>query len=121
MNDLAFPMPKPTAQVEAYVEVLGVDLAIDFILMFGGADLYLPNDPKGGSEAEKLLGYDKLKALAARPNMQRRVPLAKRWLAKMLHWKGYTNAHIARTLRVSTTSVQRFLKDEYGADRNAGN
>jgi hypothetical protein len=121
MNQVAFPMPKPTAQVEAYVEVLGVDLAIDFLLKFGGAELYLPNDPKGGSEAERFLGYDMLKALGARSNMQRRIPLAKRWLAKVLHWKGYTKANIARTLRTTTGSVSRYLKDEYDGSRDVGN
>ena len=55
MNEVARPMPRPTAQVARYVEVLGVDLAMQFILQFGGAELYLPKEPRGKSEAEKLL------------------------------------------------------------------
>lgn len=118
MNEIARPMPRPTAQVAPYVEVLGADLTIEFLLKFGGADLYLPSDPKGNSEVEKLLGYDKLKALAARPSLQSRIPLAKRWLAKMLHWKGYSAANIARTLRTTTGSVRRYLNDEYAPSRD---
>lgn len=114
MNEIARPMPRPTAQVAPYVEVLGADLAVEFLLKFGGAQLYLPNDPKGKSEVEKLLGYDKLKELAARPSLQKRIPLAKRWLTEMLDWKGYSKAAIARTLRVSDNSVYRYLAGQYG-------
>ena len=109
LNQIARPMPRPTAQVAAYVEVLGADLAVQFILQFGGAQLYLADDPKGQSDVEKLLGYDKVKELAARPSLQRRIPLAKRWLAEMLDWKGYSKAAIARTLRVSDSTVSRYL------------
>lgn len=106
-------MPRPTAQVAAYVEVLGVDLAMDFILQFGGAPLYLSADPKRESEVKNLLGYDKLKALAARPNLQSRIPLAKRWLAQMLDWKGHSNASICRILRVSDNTVRNYLAGKY--------
>jgi|GEM_PF-2674164 len=37
MTALARPMPKPTAQVATYVDVLGAGLAMEFILQFGGA------------------------------------------------------------------------------------
>ena len=109
---VARPMPRPTAQVEHYVNILGVDLTMQFLLQFGGAQLYLSTDPKGTSAVEALLGYERTKALAACdiPAMQRRVPLAKGWLAQMLHWQGHSTAHIARTLRITDTSVRRFLK-----------
>ena len=118
MNEVARPMPRPTAQVARYVEVLGVDLAMQFILQFGGGELYLPKEPRGKSEAEKLLGYDKLKALAARQGLESRtVPLAKRWLAEMLHWQGYSNAAIARTLRVSQVTVRTYLAPKHAPAR----
>lgn len=103
------PMPRPTAQVAPYVEILGSDLATEFLLRFGGAALYLANDPKGKSEVEQLLGYHKLKALAAHPSLQRRIPLAKPWLAAMLHWQGHSKADIARKLRVADVTVSRYL------------
>ena len=112
MNEVARPMPKPTAQVAPYFEVLGADLTVQFLLQFGGAELYLSRDPKGRSAVESLLGPDKLQALAKSTNrsLQRRVPLAKRWLTQMLHWQGHSAAHIARTLRVTDVSVRGWLK-----------
>ena len=112
MTQIARPMPKPTAQLAHYVEVLGADLAVEFLLQFGGAELYLPDDPKGQGALEKFVGTEKAKALAIHPSRaaQRRVPIANRWLAAMLQWKGYSTAHIARTLRVSDTTVRKWLK-----------
>lgn len=110
MNELARPMPRPTAQVADYVDVLGADLAVQFLLRFGGAEMYIPADPKGKSALQDLLGYDKLKELAGRPRLQRRVPLAKQWLAAMLDWQGHSKADIARTLRVSDVAVRRWLR-----------
>ena len=61
----AVAYPKPTAQVEPYVEVFGFDLAIAFLLQFGGAELYVAKDPKGRSQLEALVGPDRAKALGA--------------------------------------------------------
>lgn len=123
MSDLSpnlptVPMPRPTAQVQPYFEILGLELTVTFLLTFGGADLYLPTDPKGGSEVESLIGPDKLKTLAARSRapksgMQSRVPLAKRWLSEVLHWQGHSNAAIARKLRITTNTVGKYLAKEY--------
>lgn len=112
MNEVARPMPKPTAQVAPYFEVLGAELTVQFLLQFGGAELYLPKNPRGQSDAEPLIGAEKLAALANSKNrsLQRRVPLAKRWIASVLHWQGHSTAHIARTLRVSDVSVKKWLK-----------
>jgi hypothetical protein len=106
-------MPKPTAQVEPFFEVLGPELTVDFLLQFGGAELHFSTDPKGRSAVEKLIGPEKAKALAETRNrtMQKRVPLAKRWLARMLHWQGRSAADIARTLRATDVSVRGWLKD----------
>jgi hypothetical protein len=109
MNEVARPMPKPTAQVAPYFEVLGADLTVQFLLQFGGAELYLSRDPKGRSAVERLLGPDKLQALAK--SNHRRIPLAKRWLAQMLHWQGHSASSIARTLRVTDVSVRLSLKE----------
>lgn len=112
MNEVARPMPKPTAQVAPYFEVLGADLTVQFLLQFGGAYLYLHKHSDGRSEAEPLLSAEHIAALANSTNrsLQRRVPLAKPWLATMLHWQGHTTAQIARTLRASDVSVKKWLK-----------
>ena len=112
MNEVARQMPTPTAQVAPYFEVLGADLTVQFLLQFGGACLYLPVDPKGKSAVEKLIGADNLRALGNSKSraLQYRFPLAKRWLAQMLHWQGHSASHIARTLRVTDVSVSLSLK-----------
>ena len=112
-TEVARAMPRPTAQVPPYVEVLGTELAVTFLMTYGGAELSLAADPKGHSSHEALLGYDKAKALAAHPRLptRHRVPLAKRWLAAMLHWQGNSTAAIARQLRVSDVSARRWLKE----------
>ena len=108
---IARPMPRPTAQVAPDVEVLGAELAVAFLMAFGGAELYLGNQTKGQASHAALLTHDQAKALAANPRLQRRVPLAKRWLAAMLHWQGNSTAAIARQLRVSDVSARRWLKE----------
>ena len=115
MSEITRPMPRPTAQVEPYFEVLGADLTVKFLLQFGGATLYLANNPKGKSAVESLIGSEKVQALANSKNrsMQKRVPLAKRWLAQMLHWQGYLQADIARTLRTTDVSVRAMLKEDH--------
>tara|TARA_R110002073_G_scaffold307957_1_gene477822 strand:- start:154 stop:528 length:375 start_codon:yes stop_codon:yes gene_type:complete len=106
-------MPKPSAQVAVYVDVLGAELAVTFLLTFGGAELYLAQNPKGRSQVEAVVGFDKASALAAQGHqLQRRVPLAKKWLAQMLKWQGHSTANIARTLRISDVSVRRMLRSE---------
>lgn len=115
MNELARPMPRPTAQVAAYVDALGAETAVTFLLTYGGADLYISDDPKGRSSHERLVGYDKAKALAAVAHrLPKRVPLAKKWLAQMLNWQGLSTAMIARTLRSSDVSVRKWLKPDEG-------
>lgn len=111
MNQLARPAPVPTAQVAPFHAVLGLDLTVEFILAFGGADLSLSHDPKGRGMVESMVGYEKAKALAALDRLPKRVPLAKRWLAAVLSWKGYSTAAIARTLRVSEVSVRKWQKE----------
>lgn len=107
----AVPYPKPTAQVEPYVEVLGFELAIAFLMQFGGAELYIAKDPKGRGQLEALVGADRVKALGAIDHrLQRRVPLAKPWLAACLSARGLNIAEIARVLRTSDTSIRKWLK-----------
>jgi hypothetical protein len=112
MNPLGPPSPRPTAQVAPYVNILGIDLAVEFLLTFGGAKLALSVDPKGRSQLEALVGPEKARMLGANAHRcQRRVPLAKRWLAAYLSWKGQSAANIARQLRVTDQSVRKWLKE----------
>lgn len=108
----AHPMPRPTAQVAPFFDMLGAELTVQFLLQFGGAELYLSNDLKGRSAVEAVIGPDRLKALATSDHraLQKRVPLAKPWLAAMLHWQGHSTAHIARTLRATDVTVRGWVK-----------
>ena len=65
MNEVGRPLPKPPPQVRHFVEVLGPELTAQFLLAFGGAELYIADDPKGSSRLEALVGYEKAKALGA--------------------------------------------------------
>ncbi len=102
--------PRPPAQVEPYVRVLGADLAVEFLLTFGGAELTLSKDPKGKGRLERLVGYERAKALADLDHqLQRRVPIGNPWIATYLAWKGHSVAEIARRLRVTDVTVRSYL------------
>ncbi len=110
MNELARVPPRPPAQIADIVEILGPDLTATFLLRFGGAELYMAEDPKGRSQVEALVGTDRARSLATLTNRQRRVPLAKPWGASHLRFKGATIAEIARTPHVTDITVRRYLK-----------
>ncbi len=112
----ARPMPKPTAQVAPYVDCLGPELAVTFLLAYGGGELYLARDPKGRSAVETLVGSEGVRAMSAHHRIGERVrpPLAKRWLASVLLWQGHPVAHVARTLRVSEDSVYKWKSEAAG-------
>ena len=103
----SFP-PPPSAHVEPFVRVLGPDLAFDFLMRFGGAELYLSSTPKGRSEVEALIGSDKVAELAA-VGLPRRVPTAKPWLASVMKSRGLSHAEIARRLHAADVTVRGWL------------
>ncbi len=97
--------------MEPYFEVLGADLTVKFLLQFGGAPASFSRDPKGRGVVEALIGPEKTAALATsqHPAMQKRVPVANRWLAEMLAWQGHSTAAIARQLRTTDVSSRTRL------------
>lgn len=103
-------MPKPTAQVEAYFDILGPDLTIEFLLTFGGADLDFPKRPGENSQLVQCVGHDRATALAtAVDHSRRRIPTAKPWLAAALKSKGLSQAEIARKLHTTDVTVRKWL------------
>lgn len=107
---LSTPMPRPTAQVAPYIEAMGAETTVTFLLAFGGADLVIADDPTHRAAYVRLIGQDNAKALATvAHSLPRRVPLAKKWLAEMLRWQGNSTAQTARTLRVSEVTVRRWF------------
>lgn len=111
MTEVTSQLPRVPAQVEPYVDVLGIDLTIEFLLTFGGAVLSISRDPKGRGQLEALVGYAKAKELGERLHiLQKRVPLAKRWTARVLHAKGCSISEIARRLHTTDVSVSGWLR-----------
>jgi len=106
-------IPRPPAHVQPYVEALGAATAIQFFLRFGGAELYIPRDPKGNSELVDVLGMPAaraLSALAERTVLPRRVPIPKSWMARYLKvTAGLSVAEIARRLHASDVAVRRWV------------
>lgn len=110
-TDVTRAFPKPTAQVQPHFDALGPDMTVEFLLAFGGAEITVSRNPQGRSDLEKLVGHEAAKALGERWHLlQRRVPLAQKWLAKALASRGLSTAAIARRLRVADTTVRRWLK-----------
>ena len=107
--------PPPPAHVEPYVRVLGHQMAFDFLMKFGGAELYLSATPKGRSEAEKLIGPARLAELAAL-DLPRRVPTAKPWLAAMMKTQGLSHAEIARRLHTTDVAVRAWFNPRPAGD-----
>ncbi|RWR26825.1 helix-turn-helix domain-containing protein [Sinirhodobacter populi] len=103
--------PRPPAHVAHYVEALGRDRAIRFLLEFGGAELYIATAPKGRSRLSEVIGLDGAAALAGIAHLlPKRVPTAKPWIAQCLRVDGLNVAAIARLLHVSDVSVRKWLK-----------
>lgn len=104
-------LPQPPAHVAPYVGVLGIDGTVEFLLTFGGAELYLAANPKGRGRLAAAVGVEKAAALAsAAEHLPRRVPTAKPWIAQVLRTQGLTVAEIARKLHSSDVAVRRWLK-----------
>lgn len=107
--------PKPPAHLCAYVEVLGVDEAIRFLLTFGGGDIYYANDPKGNSALAKAFGLDVARKMGRRANAEgwpRRVPLGKKWIAQVLITRGLPVAEVSRKLHMADTTVRDWTKPQ---------
>lgn len=99
------------AHINAYVTVLGDDLAVEFLLEFGGAELSLSSRPRDGRLVQ-LIGKEKAVALAQQAgHLPRRIPLAKPWVANKLRDRGLSVAEIARKMHVSDVSVRSYLKN----------
>jgi DNA-binding NarL/FixJ family response regulator len=110
----ARPMPRASAQVAPYVECLGSELAVQFLLRFGGAELYIPANGSAASALCALVGAEAAARMASHHRIGqhvRRVPLARRWLALMLHWQGHSVAQIARTLRTTDVTVRNYINE----------
>ena len=106
------PYPNPPAEISDLYAVLGRADTVRFLLTFGGARLYIAEPPRVSRRVADLVGRDRALALGkVRDRLQLRVPLAKRWLAGVFHAEGASIDTIARTLRTTDVTVQKYLRD----------
>ena len=111
MVDPASLVPKPTAQVEPYVTALGHDLAVKFLLAFGGAEIRVPINPTSRSKVAQFIGRKKTIALAHTAGVPRRAPTARKWLAMALVAEGLSVGEIARKLHVTDVAVRKWRRE----------
>ena len=103
---------KVPAHIQPYIDTLGEDLGIRFLLAFGGSYAYLSERPQERSPVTQLIGAEAHMRLAARIGSgSLRIPLAKPFIARSLKDKGWTVNAIARQLHASDVAVRGWLKD----------
>jgi len=109
MSDVKVP-----AHLTDFVDVLGEELAIDFLLCFGGAGLYLPSKfPRDGHMLVDLVGREKSIELGTKMGSGYiKVPTAKPYIIQFLFAKGATISDICRKLHMTEPAVRRHLAPE---------
>lgn len=87
--------------------MLGPEIAIVFLLQFGGSRLYFPDRPGGRSNAEAVIGPENFQRLASvlGSRLTNRVPIGNRWPVAALAAQGKSIGEIARTVRATDVSV----------------
>lgn len=114
MSDVPVP-----AHIRPYVDALGVDGAVTFLLRFGGGELHIGQRPNARNPVAKVMGLENAEALARVSQvLPRRVPTAKPWLCQVLRARGFTVTEIARKMHLTETTVRRHLKGPDGHDPN---
>lgn len=100
-----------TAQAQPYVDALGLDIAVEFLLAFGGTEVYLSTRPHERSQVADRFGADAAIRLAQRIGSGPcRVHTAKPFLAAYFRYKkSYNVVQIARVLHVTDVTVRNWL------------
>jgi len=103
---------RPPKNVEPFVEILGEELCIRFLLAFGGAPIYLTDNPQSGNRVAGLVGQRKTAELADRfgSRLSVYIPTPKHWIAAALHSRGVAVQEIARTLHCSIPTVRKYCR-----------
>ena len=97
-------------QLLPYVQVLGVDLAVDLFLKLGGSQINLPAKSGTETRAAKVIGAENVERLAEWFGTGYvKVPLGNKWVAEVLHGKGLNHQEIACTVRSDVATVRRWI------------
>lgn len=98
------------AHLQPFVDLLGEDDAVRFLLEFGGGPVYLSENPTSGSSIAAIIGREKAITLARELGPGAiRVPQGKRWIAERLRANGTSVLAIARRLKMKDDTVRRWL------------
>jgi len=104
------PVP---AHLAPFVEVLGADAAVEFLLKFGGGVSYFSENPQERSALVAAIGAEKTRALARRLGAgSLRVPTGKKFIARYWKDRGLNVTAIARKLHVTDTTVRAMLRGQ---------
>ncbi|MFD1330240.1 hypothetical protein [Mycoplana ramosa] len=102
---------KIPAHLQPYIDALGEDLGIEFLLSFGGSYVYLSERPQARSPVVELLGEELSITLARSVGAGSfRVPVGKPFIARHFRAKRWTINAIARKLHVTDVTVRGWLK-----------
>lgn len=103
-------MPTPPANIARYVEVLGVEDTVKFLLEFGGSEFWFPTGENSRGELANVLGVEKAMAITENASaLKGRIPVSKKWIAQVLAAKGLPKSRIARKLHVTDETVRTYL------------
>lgn len=102
---------RPPAHISRIVDILGQDDAFDFLFDYGGAPIYLANNPGARNPLVQRFGRERVIGLSAALGGPGNfyVPTAKDWMMKVLASRGLGRFEIARRMRVSHVSVRRVI------------
>lgn len=103
--------PKIPANLIQFVDVLGPELTVKFLLGFGGASLYLPNEyPRAGSMLFELVGREKAIELGQKIGSGYiKVPVAKRFIAQYYFAQGDSLSAICRKLHLTEPTIRGYI------------
>lgn len=110
------------AHVQPFVDVLGAEDAVRFLLAFGGTGMYLPAQRAHNSAAVDLIGAEQTVALGKRlGGGNHKIPTAKRWIAQYLRFEQRLSiAEICRQLHMTEPTVRGYVEVEE-TNRRQGN
>lgn len=96
-----------------FFDVLGVELAVEFILEWGGSPVYIPavEHATRGGDLIQLLGLEKVLELGRiiGAGQISRIPICREFLCRYFYSKSFSKLKIARKLKISDETVRRIL------------
>lgn len=106
------------ANIAPFVQALGTDDAVRLFLAMGGSEIYLPQRSSPRSLTARTIGPEKVERLAGVMGYGYfKVPLARQWVAGVMHGKGASLAEIARTVRADVATVRRWVGPSSSGDQ----